>query len=335
MPRPASRPQRDRSRTGWPGARGPRAGGKRRGLEVVLIDPAEDSGAVDQHGDLIIGSASVEFIFFGFSAGGLPPFGGFQPAGMESEPDGIPGYRRFSLVQVMGKLIKAEGYREAEGSGSRVEIARPHPPAMTQSEQKGHRMRIRSIITALIWLTVTGCATIQVSQDYDPATDLSGLRTFDWVSAKQPREGDLRIDNPLQDQRIRKAVDRVLTEKGFHRTDAPDATFKVRYQYLVRDRVDGGGGGVQFGIGSFGSRGGIAIGTGTGTPLRTVAEASLVIDILDPSARTLLWRGTGTWKPGNYDDPTAAEAAIDAVVAKILAPFPPETQPEATSSEAS
>lgn len=197
-------------------------------------------------------------------------------------------------------------------------------------------MRRQPLIIALIGLILIGCASVQVNQDFDPSADLSGLRTFDWVSADQPPAGDPRIDNPLQDQRIRRAVERVLAEKGFTRTGDSGATFKVRYQYLLRDRVTtSGGSGVSFGIGSFGSHGGVAIGTGTGAPLRTIAEASLVIDVVDPPAKNLLWRGTGTWTPKDYDDPSRASAAIDGVVEKILAPFPPEPRPDQGPPEAS
>lgn len=196
-------------------------------------------------------------------------------------------------------------------------------------------MRKWWMIPFAVWLTTLSCATIQVNQDYDPATDLSGLKTFAWTSPTQPASGDPRIDNPLRDDRIRSAVERVLAQKGFTLSTAGTPTFMVRYQYLLYNRIDTGGGGIQFGIGSFGSHGGIAIGTGTGGRAGTVDEASLVIDIVAPTSDDLLWRGTGTERFKTYDDPVKATAAIHTLVEKILAQFPPEPPPTQPSAEAS
>ncbi|BBO82081.1 hypothetical protein DSCO28_26470 [Desulfosarcina ovata subsp. sediminis] len=180
---------------------------------------------------------------------------------------------------------------------------------------------------AVAVLTTLGCAGVQVSQDYDPATDFAPLSTFAWATPTQEKTGDPRIDNPLQDSRIRLAVERTLSGKGYRLVTLSKPTFRVRYQYVLRQRIDtAGGSGVSFGVGSFGRRGGIAIGTGTGNAVDTYDEASLVIDIIADGSDRMLWRGTGIHRYKAYDDPATATADIDRLVETILAQFPPETK---------
>jgi hypothetical protein len=175
---------------------------------------------------------------------------------------------------------------------------------------------------------LAGCSGVRVSQDFDPATAFDGLETFAWASKTQAETGDPRIDNPLRDKRIRAAVERVLTERGFvAATDAP-ASFLIRYQYVLRRRIESNGGSPSFGIGvgSIGSRGSIAMGTSTGAAIREVDEGSLIIDLVEPETAALLWRGTGTQTFREHADPAKTTRDIDTLVERVLAQFPPPVQ---------
>jgi hypothetical protein len=177
------------------------------------------------------------------------------------------------------------------------------------------------MLSAIILLT--GCSGIQVNQDYDPATDFKSMTDYDWAEATQEKTGDLRIDNPLRDARIRAAVERHLQEKGYLKTSDQTPTFLVRYRYVLRQRVESDNSGVGFGIGSYGRHGGIAI--GTGNSIREYDQGSLVIDFLDPTSNTLLWRGNGNQRFREYDDPEKTSRDIDTLVDEILSQFPPKT----------
>ena len=178
------------------------------------------------------------------------------------------------------------------------------------------------IFTATILLA--GCSGVQVNQDYDPATDFNAMTAYGWATATQEKTGDLRIDNPLRDARIRAAVERRLQEQGYVKTTKKDPTFLVRYQYVLRQKIDSDGSGIGFGIGSYGRHGGIAI--GTGNSIREYDEGALVIDFVDAASETLLWRGTGIQRFREYDDPQKTSRDIDTLVEKILSQFPPITR---------
>ena len=182
-------------------------------------------------------------------------------------------------------------------------------------------MKCTWIITLAVVL-IAGCSGIQVSQDYDPATGFGSLQSFRWETKVQESAGDARLDNPLRDSRIRGAVERVLKEKGFAPSEDGGATFSIRYRETLNKKLESAGG-IGFGIGSYGRHGGVAIGTGNN--LRETEDTSLIIDFLDPESKTLLWRGTGTQRFKEYDDPVKASQDIDRLVQKILEQFPPKT----------
>jgi hypothetical protein len=186
-------------------------------------------------------------------------------------------------------------------------------------------MTIKWIAVLAAVLAVAGCSGIKVSQDYEPATDFESLHTFGWMSASQEKTGDPRIDNPLRDARIRAAVKRVLQDKGYETSTTGRPSFLIRYQYRLIGRIgsEGTSGGFGFGIGSYGRHGGIAIGTGSGNRVSEYDEANLVIDFVAPASKALIWRGSGRRRYQEYDDPAKATAAIDTLVEKILAQFPP------------
>lgn len=179
------------------------------------------------------------------------------------------------------------------------------------------------LLTLIGWAVIlTGCSTVRVSQDYEPATDFSGLQTYQWLSTAAPQTGDVRVDNPLLDSRFRAAIDRNLTHQGFRKTnDEPD--FYIKYEYRIRQKIqtDNVGTSVGFGIGSYGRYGGV--GVGTGSDVRSYDEGLVVVDLLAPDKEKLLWRGTATFRVPEHSDPEKSTEKVNEVIDKTMAQFPP------------
>ena len=183
---------------------------------------------------------------------------------------------------------------------------------------------LKNVIFLTVLAIFIGCSGIEVSQDYDVAADFSNLKTFDWYLAEQKKTGDLRVDNPLLDSRIRKAVDRLLAQKGYQRISQGTPDFYVGYKYGIFTRIGSEpvSTGIGFGFGGSGSFGGIGI--GTGGDVREYDEGMLVIDITDTKNGKLLWRGTGTRRVSRHSDPEKITKKVNENVEKILAQFPPK-----------
>jgi hypothetical protein len=192
-----------------------------------------------------------------------------------------------------------------------------------QSTREDFMTRYVRTLRIFLVLCLSACSGIQVSQDYAPSTDFSAFDSYQWNARTQEKTGDPRLDNPLRDKRIREAIERTLEGKGFVLDEAEKPTFYVDYKNVLRRKIETSGptGSVGFGVGSYGRRGGVAI--GTGTEVREVDEGSLIIDVLSPESGDLLWRGTGNQRYREYTDPEKAARDINALVTKILEQFPP------------
>ncbi|MFH1980424.1 MAG: DUF4136 domain-containing protein [Pseudomonadota bacterium] len=186
-------------------------------------------------------------------------------------------------------------------------------------------IRYHNAVFALAMTVFLGCSTVQVSQDYKETTDFSAITTFAWASAVQEKTGDVRVDSPLMDARIRAAVEMGLAGKGLRDASTGDVDVQVLYQYQIRQQIHSTGtrGSVGVGYGTGGSGGGVML--GTGADVRSYDEGLLIIDLIRPSDGTLLWRGNATFIVPEHPTPEASTALINEAVDKTLAQFPPKT----------
>lgn len=181
---------------------------------------------------------------------------------------------------------------------------------------------VKRMVLLMIILILGGCSGIRVNQDYDPGTDFSTLSTFAWKSQTQPKTGDIRVDNPLLDTRIRRAIDMTLANMGYRKVIHGSHDFKVGYAYGIRTQLESSSMsvGTGFGIGGGGSFGGVGIGVPVGGGSHD--EALLVIDFTDPQKDNLLWRGTGTHRINLRSTPEENTAVVNTLVEKVLAQLP-------------
>ncbi|MBN1141578.1 MAG: DUF4136 domain-containing protein [Deltaproteobacteria bacterium] len=171
-------------------------------------------------------------------------------------------------------------------------------------------------------LLLLGCAAgVTVSQDYAPGIDFAALKSYVWRAGAGGAEGPGM--NALVAGRIRSAVERVLTAKGW-RQEASGADVELDFRYRIeRGREPGGiSTGIGLGTGSRGSFGGIGIGLGDiGGGDRD--QAVLTLDFLERRSGSLLWQGRGERAASIGVDPEQSALEINELVERILAQFPP------------
>lgn len=146
-----------------------------------------------------------------------------------------------------------------------------------------------------------------------PGTDFSKYHTYKWVSI----EG-ARYPNQIVDAQIKQAIDAQLAAKGLSKTDGDKADLYVGYQVAMNQQTQwnayGMGGGWRLG-------GGMATATSS-----TIQVGTLALDIYDPAAKQLVWRGTATktLNPGNSQE--KIQKNLDKAMAKLLKNFPPKAK---------
>jgi hypothetical protein len=148
---------------------------------------------------------------------------------------------------------------------------------------------------------------------YDPGVDFGRLETFGFVKRPKPQPGvaGQPMEQPVERQ-LRRAIAFDLEQKGFVRADPQEADFLVGigigsqtaawYQRAMPSYFD-----------DWGSR-------GRSVGMHTYSQRALIIDILDPRAKTLVWHG---WSSRGVPPQRIRDEVINEIVAEVLEKFPP------------
>ena len=124
----------------------------------------------------------------------------------------------------------------------------------------------------------------------------------------------------LLSQRVQRAVNDQLRSKGLELVEPARADVLVAYQMSVEERLDVDT--VHYGY-RYG-RWGYAGPAHTTTYVREYEQGTLVIDLIAPEERRLIWRGVGRTRLRDQATPEQREAHIREVVGAILERYPPE-----------
>jgi hypothetical protein len=176
---------------------------------------------------------------------------------------------------------------------------------------------------------LNGCSTMVVSHDYDPDADFARLKSYGWIPEPRKPSGDPRIDhNTLLEERIEKAVETQLNAKGYVKKASGTPDFWLAF-YVTLDRKTsvtmlnsyygygpGWGWGLRYGgYGAYGLPSAYAY---------EYDEGTLILDVVEPATRRLLWRGYATDEVNLSQGPKADEKQINEAVRRLLERFPPE-----------
>ena len=163
-------------------------------------------------------------------------------------------------------------------------------------------------VTLLAFFSSTALAQ-SVSTNYVPGTDFSKLHSYRWVAV----DGGASVDQ-IQDQQIKAAVDKSLAAKSFTKKDADPADFYIAYQVALDQEKE---------LDAFGAPGWRFGGGMASVTTHTVDIGTLVLDVYDPTAKKLLWRGTASETVSRSGSPEKKQEKLDKAMAKLLKKFPP------------
>lgn len=162
----------------------------------------------------------------------------------------------------------------------------------------------------------TACSTISTTYDYDTQFDFSTLKYYTWIDGtgidEETGTNEQTGINELNARRIRSAVNRVLSAKGYvEATENLDFLVAMhggsRSRVSVSQRSPGYGG--WYGPG--------------GVEVYQYEEGMLTIDIVDARKNQLIWRGTATKVLSRNPTPEKVEETINRAVEKLFEKFPP------------
>ena len=173
----------------------------------------------------------------------------------------------------------------------------------------------------ILAFSLSACNAFKVKTDYDQTADFSSFKTFAFAGPAEMNKGGI-YDNSLMEKRIESAVVRELVGKGLRQVplDEPQ-DLRVHYWINIQDkqRLESSGPtvGVARGPGGYGW----GAGYGGGVTTYEYKEGTLILDLLEPTKKQLVWRATivGTLQDSTKDNVELGTKAI----AKAFEDYPP------------
>jgi hypothetical protein len=174
---------------------------------------------------------------------------------------------------------------------------------------------------AAIILVLTACASVEVHTSPSPDVNLGALHTFNVMPNPKRRSpaaqsmNDPMLVNSITNRALRADLVQGFENRGYAVSDNPD--FVVAYYACAKDKLDVTywDYGYAFYPGSWGP--------GWGpydTTVMQYTQGTVIIDVINPSTKELLWRGQGVARVS--DDEPQYEQDLRKTIRAVLDEFP-------------
>ncbi|CAA0088171.1 Uncharacterised protein [Zhongshania aliphaticivorans] len=192
---------------------------------------------------------------------------------------------------------------------------------------------MKKLVLTLVMLMLGACAGVPVSTDYSQSYDFSNVSSYAWLLPPMNKKSE--VDNDLIRERVINAVDMQLTAKGMKEVSAGDGpSVLLSYQLGQEDKIaidNIGSWYTHFGYypcyrcNPRGRHGYIGASHFYNDDLwvRNYKESTLMVDVIAPESKKLLWRGTTKRVIPTLKTPEERRLYVLETVSAILAEFPP------------
>jgi Domain of unknown function (DUF4136) len=172
-------------------------------------------------------------------------------------------------------------------------------------------------LAAALVLGATAAGAQDVTFNAMPNTDWAKFKSYKWVKIEGAQYPD-----DITDAQIKSAIDTQLAAKGLTKTEG-EADLYVGYQVAVDKEKEwtayGMGGGPGWGWGpGYGYGGGMTTATSS-----TIHIGTLGLDMYDPAAKHLVWRGSASKTLDPKAKPEKRQKNLQKAMAKMLKNYPP------------
>ena len=166
-----------------------------------------------------------------------------------------------------------------------------------------------SILFVVLLSSTISVFAVDVKTDYDHKANFNQYKTYSWAKVETA--------NPLWDERVKDAVDKALSAKGWTQVpsggDVSIVAVGTTHDKPTLETFYNGFDG--WGWGGFGD----AVAT---TTVEHYKEGTLVVDMFDTTTKKLIWRGSATDLLS--DKPEKNISKLNKAVQKMFEHFPPK-----------
>ena len=173
--------------------------------------------------------------------------------------------------------------------------------------------RVATVLVTVAAVASFACSTMTTAVDYDHTVDFSKFKTF------QIMEGT-KAPVSFTQKRIEDGITQALTAKGLQPTTNNASLLVYPHVKLSEQK--------QFtttSMGGWGYRGWGGMGGGMATTTQqNIPIGTLIVDLVDPASKEMVWRGTASDQVNNSGE---SQGKIDEAMQKLFQNFPPGATP--------
>lgn len=201
---------------------------------------------------------------------------------------------------------------------------------MESSQLDSAMKTARPALLVLLAALLSACSSMEISYDFDPKANFAGIKTYAWLKEPQKTTGDARIDgNTILEDRIHKAVNAGLAARGLKEvTSDPDVLVAYHVSLDKRRSVQTLNSAYGYGPGwGYGYGASYRPGVWAGPPETYVyeyEEGTLILDIVNPKNKELMWRGSAQDEVHFKSKPEKDQSQLNEAVQRMLEHFPPK-----------
>ena len=148
---------------------------------------------------------------------------------------------------------------------------------------------LKTLLLCSALLALAACSsTPKVNTDYNPKHNFGTIKSYHIVNKE-------RSVNDLIVSRITSALDNSMTARGIKKVDAANADILIDFMVITKDKTRVTSYNTGYGYRGFATPyGGFGYGGINNVDVHQYTEGSLLIDLVDPSNKKTVWRGTST-----------------------------------------
>lgn len=180
------------------------------------------------------------------------------------------------------------------------------------------KAKIICVAYAAIFLLISGCSSIEVSENYDTSYDFTKLKTYDWIPVKN------KI-NKLVVKQIKNELKNQLAAKGF-KANASNPDFLIALHGGTEEKVSIHSTNYGYTYGRwYGGRHGATYYTG-GVEVYEYKEGTLILDIIDAKTKEVIFQSTTITTLSRNMTMEKRQKKIKKVIEKAIKAFPPSVR---------